>query len=254
MPLLAGLIVTPIASFLGTLAGAIIALFQGAALEGDLFFRVLETGFVIGCFVISPVTLIALPLAALVPRLRTRWTLALIGMVGGLAVMVLLLFTFAARLNLNSDAYLLVTMGIVGGGSAGIAMFTILHGLRPRRLVRSVWRGDMRAPAESVATRRQSSYPEPLDLSSPGEWQPVHIGLENDGFSIDGVDIWSAQWDALGVDSVMLPHPAHPEQTHRFDVYRAKGPVADVLFAAGELSNGVWGFYVPSDRADTQIP
>jgi hypothetical protein len=45
----------------------------------------------------------------------------------------------------------------------------------------------------------------------------------------------------------MLPHPAHPHQSHRYDIYDIGDGWNPVRFAVGELSNGVWGFYVPAD-------
>jgi hypothetical protein len=73
-------------------------------------------------------------------------------------------------------------------------------------------------------------------------WKEAHIGVEGDGVVIHGVDIWKAEWQPTGED-VDLAHPAYPKQTHRYAVYVTDN---DVKFAAGELSAGVWGFYVPS--------
>ena len=78
------------------------------------------------------------------------------------------------------------------------------------------------------------------------QWHSVHIGFENDGVEIGGVKIWPAKWRETGQDPVMLPHPAYPNQRHRFDIYEVGSAARPVRFAAGELSNGVWGFYVPA--------
>lgn len=76
-------------------------------------------------------------------------------------------------------------------------------------------------------------------------WRDVHVGFEGDDLSIGGVKIWRETWRPSGRDPVQLPHPAHQHQRHRFDVYEAGSAENPICFAAGELSNGVWGFYVP---------
>ena len=77
-------------------------------------------------------------------------------------------------------------------------------------------------------------------------WRNVHIGFEGDRLAINGLIIWQVAWRATEEPAVELPHPAYPEQRHRFDIYEAGDSALLVRFAAGELSNGVWGFYVPA--------
>lgn len=76
-------------------------------------------------------------------------------------------------------------------------------------------------------------------------WRDVHVGFEGDGLKIGGVKVWSAEWRRTDLRAVQLPHPAHPHQRHMFHVYEVGNGPKPVRFAAGELSNGVWGFYVP---------
>lgn len=71
-------------------------------------------------------------------------------------------------------------------------------------------------------------------------WRNIHVGIEGDSLRINGLAIWRQEWRPAGADSLELPHPSHRHQRHRFDVYDNN----QVRFAAGELSNGVWGFYV----------
>lgn len=76
-------------------------------------------------------------------------------------------------------------------------------------------------------------------------WRDVHVGFENDELQIGGVRIWSADWRPTAERAVELPHPAHLHQRHWYSVYEAGDRLRPVRFAACELSNGVWGFYVP---------
>ena len=77
------------------------------------------------------------------------------------------------------------------------------------------------------------------------DWRDVHIGFEGDDVTIDGVEVWRHEWRRTGEDAVQLPHPSHRHQRHWFDIYEVGPKDSPVRFAAGELSNGVWGFYVP---------
>ncbi len=74
-------------------------------------------------------------------------------------------------------------------------------------------------------------------------WRDVHVGFERDGLRLGGLGVWDEPWREVGTGPVTLPHPAHPHQRHSFWIYEIGGP--PVRFAAGELSNGVWGFYLP---------
>ena len=62
---------------------------------------------------------------------------------------------------------------------------------------------------------------------------------------IAGVNIWNENWRPTG-ERLELPHPDYPSQRHAIHVYEVGDPQQPVIFAAGELSNGVWGFYVPA--------
>jgi hypothetical protein len=85
----------------------------------------------------------------------------------------------------------------------------------------------------------------PLEDFTPG-WKPVHVGIEGDTVSLDGLRPWKLKWKSLGTDSIVVPHPAHLHERHRAWRYEMEEAGKQVTFAAGELSNGVWGFYVPT--------
>ena len=75
-------------------------------------------------------------------------------------------------------------------------------------------------------------------------WRAHQIALLTDDLTISGAHVWNEQWRATG-ERLKLPHPAYPEQIHDFHVYEIGRASPPVRFAAGELSNGVWGFYLP---------
>lgn len=78
-------------------------------------------------------------------------------------------------------------------------------------------------------------------------WRDVHVGFEGDGLEIDGVRIWQTTWHPTGAEDVELPHPVYPNQRHSFSIFSAGVAPFVAHFAAGELSNGVWGFYVRAE-------
>jgi hypothetical protein len=82
-------------------------------------------------------------------------------------------------------------------------------------------------------------------------WEPVHVGLEGATLSISGVNPWLHIHDRQRVqqESIVVPHPAYRHERHRAWVYEITSNEKTVRFAAGELSNGVRGFYVHRQAA-----
>lgn len=81
---------------------------------------------------------------------------------------------------------------------------------------------------------------------TPG-WRFVSIGFEGDPVDVGGgVNPWRwpSHWVGTG-EHITVAHPSYPRQRHSMAVYVLEGAVPPVRFAAGELSNGVWGFFVP---------
>lgn len=89
-----------------------------------------------------------------------------------------------------------------------------------------------------------------LDDFTPG-WEPVHVGFEGAALSIRGINPWlhMHEWRRVQEDCIVVPHPAHRLERHRAWVYEVMANGKTTRFAATELSNGVWGFYVPCDAA-----
>jgi len=82
-------------------------------------------------------------------------------------------------------------------------------------------------------------------------WRVAHIGFANDGLTIAGIEIWRHEWRPVAALRLVLPHPTYPDQAHDFAIYAVDAGAVSARFAASEVSNGVWGFYVPAnDPAD----
>lgn len=83
---------------------------------------------------------------------------------------------------------------------------------------------------------------------TPG-WRSVSIGFEGDPVDLGGgldpwAPAWRSGWRSAG-EWIVVAHPQYPDERHRMFVYEIDAPGGPVTFAAGEYSNGVWGFHVP---------
>ena len=79
---------------------------------------------------------------------------------------------------------------------------------------------------------------------TPG-WRLVGgIIAESEPMSLDGLDPWSHQWHSVDALRIVVAHPQYPRQRHDFSVSELRAGRV-VRFAAGEFSNGAWGFYLP---------
>jgi hypothetical protein len=84
-----------------------------------------------------------------------------------------------------------------------------------------------------------------MDISTG--WELRAIVVDGDPVVIAGVDVWQKQWEPVRMGSVVVAHPTYPAQRHSMNVYRFSELDPAVFFAAGEFSNGVWGFYEPTE-------
>lgn len=82
---------------------------------------------------------------------------------------------------------------------------------------------------------------------TPG-WRLLAIGVANEAVSLRGHDIWTEKWARRPDESIIVAHPSYPAERHRMFVYQLENDPA-VIFAAGEFSNGVWGFFEPATKA-----
>lgn len=72
----------------------------------------------------------------------------------------------------------------------------------------------------------------------------MSIGFERDAVVVRGISLWDATWSPTG-QKITVAHPSYPSQRHHMPIFTAPDTDPPVIFAAGELSNGVWGFFVP---------
>ena len=81
---------------------------------------------------------------------------------------------------------------------------------------------------------------------TPG-WRFVAIGVEGTEVVLDGVNLWKheREWRRTGEDPITVAHPSYPAERHAMFVYELVFPTKEIRFAAGEFSNGVYGFYAP---------
>jgi hypothetical protein len=76
-------------------------------------------------------------------------------------------------------------------------------------------------------------------------WKFHDIGFDGQIMKINGKNIWGYSWEPLKQEPFKAPHPAHKDQIHTFRIYRINFKGGNVIFAAAEVSNMVWCFYVP---------
>ncbi len=75
-------------------------------------------------------------------------------------------------------------------------------------------------------------------------WTAVGVVFDGDAIEIDGANPWKHSWQSTD-EMAQVRHPAYPTQVHEVPVYVMQVDGRSILFAAGELSNTVWGFYRP---------
>lgn len=78
-------------------------------------------------------------------------------------------------------------------------------------------------------------------------WDFLAITIEGDPVDLAGMNVWEVEWKPVPVGNVTVAHPSYPRQRHEMSVYKVCDAGSITFFAAGEFSNGVWGFYLPAD-------
>jgi hypothetical protein len=75
-------------------------------------------------------------------------------------------------------------------------------------------------------------------------WEFVGACVDGQTFTIDGVDVWSHNWVRREEQTASVIDPAYG-RPFTFHVYEIEAGKKKVIFAAGEFSACMWGFYIP---------
>jgi hypothetical protein len=86
-----------------------------------------------------------------------------------------------------------------------------------------------------------------IEMQASDMWRFVGTAANERNFLIEGVNVWAFRWQEVRGERAAVEDP-HYHQSFNFSVYTVTDGEHSVKFAAGEFSNGVWGFYVPGWR------
>jgi len=106
-----------------------------------------------------------------------------------------------------------------------------------REALAAGWRADQRSEPFVWLVRGQAV----------GGWKSCGVVIEGRPIDVGGINPWAFPWVSLQQPPVELPHPAYPNQCHKMWLYEVEAAGKKIVFAAGELSPNVWGFYVPAE-------
>lgn len=83
-----------------------------------------------------------------------------------------------------------------------------------------------------------------LDSVTPG-WRSVGMCWDGEQFDLEGINPWEHDWVNQS-RQIVVAHPSYPGQRHTVDTWAIQTPARVVLFAAGEMSNLAWAFFLPT--------
>jgi len=75
-------------------------------------------------------------------------------------------------------------------------------------------------------------------------WKFLSSSVDGSSFVIDNIDVWKYDWVDTG-DRVIVKDPEYGKDFN-FIIWEIIKEPDKIKFAAGEFSDGVWGFYVKS--------
>lgn len=78
---------------------------------------------------------------------------------------------------------------------------------------------------------------------TPG-WRAVGMCWDGDEFDLAGINPWEHEWVSES-DRIVVAHPSYPLQRHDVDVWVIRTTDRVIRFAAGEMSNLAWAFFLP---------
>jgi hypothetical protein len=70
---------------------------------------------------------------------------------------------------------------------------------------------------------------------------------DGDEFDLDGLNPWQHEWIPQS-QRIVVAHPSYPSQRHDVDVWMIEALDGTIRFAAGEMSNLAWAFFLPVDH------
>lgn len=73
------------------------------------------------------------------------------------------------------------------------------------------------------------------------DWKHKNTVPDGEECKLNGINVWDYQWIYTG-KTIAVKDPLY-HQVHKMMIYEIKTDTKTVTFAAGEFSNGVWGFY-----------
>jgi hypothetical protein len=74
-------------------------------------------------------------------------------------------------------------------------------------------------------------------------WQFACSSNEGEAFQIGGLNVWEQGWQVVPGQEARINDPVYGQE-FIFRVFAIQDGEDKLEFAAGEFSNGVWGFYV----------
>lgn len=78
------------------------------------------------------------------------------------------------------------------------------------------------------------------------DWKHIRTVLDGEKCRLNGINVWDYQWVPTK-SSIIVKDPRY-KQDHKMQIYEIKADHSVARFAAGEFSNGVWGFYQERKR------
>ena len=78
-------------------------------------------------------------------------------------------------------------------------------------------------------------------------WKFVKTIVDYEKFEINGINIWDFKWEATD-EKIKIKDPLYG-QFYTFNVFKIQNKDIEILFVAGEFSNGVYGIYLRENNA-----
>lgn len=77
-------------------------------------------------------------------------------------------------------------------------------------------------------------------------WKFVKTIVDYEKFEINGINIWDFKWEETD-EKIKIKDPLYG-QFYTFNVFKIQNKDIEILFVAGEFSNGVYGIYLKENN------